>query len=160
MVLSQSFWVGVIGISLAYPCCLGLRYLAMQFNTDVDLRWEVLLGTTVITISMALIAGLFALRSIFRLLEALQYECARLGALKSFHLMSALPPKADIAKHWWDVRFVPKADIRHCSKTRPVRLYDAALFFRFWRGRKAHEMRSDAKPSAVPPLVNVRVTSI
>jgi len=25
--------------------------------------------------------------------------------------MSALPPKADIAKHCWDVRFVPKADI-------------------------------------------------
>src|SRR5215472_5236675 len=26
--------------------------------------------------------------------------------------MSALPPKANIAKHCWDVRFVPKADIR------------------------------------------------
>jgi hypothetical protein len=26
--------------------------------------------------------------------------------------MSALPPKADIAKHVWDVRFVPKPDIR------------------------------------------------
>jgi putative ABC transport system permease protein len=64
MVLSQSFWVGIIGISLAYPCCLGLRYVAMQFNTDVDLRWEVLLGTAVITIGMALIAGLFALRSV------------------------------------------------------------------------------------------------
>jgi hypothetical protein len=25
--------------------------------------------------------------------------------------MSALPPKADMAKHCWDVRFVPKADI-------------------------------------------------
>jgi hypothetical protein len=25
--------------------------------------------------------------------------------------MSALPPKADIAKHYWDVRFVPKADM-------------------------------------------------
>jgi hypothetical protein len=27
-------------------------------------------------------------------------------------LMSALPPKADIAECDWDVRFVPKADIR------------------------------------------------
>src|SRR6516225_5674748 len=35
----------------------------------------------------------------------------------------------------------------------------AKLVF-FWWGRKAHEMRSDTKPSAVPPLVNVRVTSI
>jgi hypothetical protein len=25
--------------------------------------------------------------------------------------MSALPPKADIAKHYWDVRFVPKAEV-------------------------------------------------
>jgi hypothetical protein len=32
--------------------------------------------------------------------------------LKSLHLMSALPPKADIAKRRWDVRFVPEGDIR------------------------------------------------
>ena len=30
--------------------------------------------------------------------------------------MSALPPKADIAKHSFDVRFVPKADILRRSK--------------------------------------------
>jgi hypothetical protein len=30
-------------------------------------------------------------------------------------VMSALPPKADIGKVHWDVRFVPKADILHCS---------------------------------------------
>jgi hypothetical protein len=29
--------------------------------------------------------------------------------------MSALPPKADIVQHGSDVRFVPKADILHCS---------------------------------------------
>jgi hypothetical protein len=27
-------------------------------------------------------------------------------------VMSALPPKADIAEYDWDVRFVPKAEIR------------------------------------------------
>jgi putative ABC transport system permease protein len=64
MVLTQSFWVGVIGIALAIPACIGLRSVALQFNTDVDLRWEVMLGTAVITIGMALIAGLFALRSV------------------------------------------------------------------------------------------------
>ena len=64
MVLAQSFWVGLIGVSLAYPICLGLRALARQFQTDVDLRWEVLTGTTVLTIGMALVAGLFALRSV------------------------------------------------------------------------------------------------
>jgi hypothetical protein len=30
--------------------------------------------------------------------------------------MSALPPKADIAYCYWDVCFVPKADILRCGK--------------------------------------------
>ncbi|MBN9118601.1 MAG: hypothetical protein J0I06_05515 [Planctomycetes bacterium] len=64
MVLAQSFWVGVIGVVLAYPVCLGLRVLALQVGADVDLRWEVLLGTSVVTLGMALGAGLFALRSV------------------------------------------------------------------------------------------------
>ena len=29
MVLAQSFWVGIIGIVLSYPVCLGLRYAAL-----------------------------------------------------------------------------------------------------------------------------------
>jgi putative ABC transport system permease protein len=64
MVLAQSFWVGVIGIALAYPVCLVLRYGALQVNTDVDLRWEVLAGTALVTTVMALLAGFFALRSV------------------------------------------------------------------------------------------------
>jgi len=37
-----------------------------------------------------------------------------LGQKQTFglrNMMSALPPKADIAERDWDVRFVPKADI-------------------------------------------------
>ncbi|MBP3958234.1 hypothetical protein J8F10_23545 [Gemmata sp. G18] len=64
MVLAQSFWVGLIGIVLAYPTCQGLRYAARQVGAEVDLRWEVLLGTTVVTIGMALLSGVFALRSV------------------------------------------------------------------------------------------------
>lgn len=64
LVLMQSFWVGVIGIALALPACYGLKALAAQFNTEVDLRWEVLAGTTTITLSMALLSGLIALRSV------------------------------------------------------------------------------------------------
>jgi putative ABC transport system permease protein len=64
MVLTQSFWVGVIGIAIAYPVCLGLRHIALQFNTDVDMRWEILAGTAGLTVAMALLAGLFALRSV------------------------------------------------------------------------------------------------
>lgn len=64
LVVTQAFWIGVIGIALAYPVCLGLKYLALQFATDVDLRWQILAGTATLTIGMALLAGLFALRSV------------------------------------------------------------------------------------------------
>ena len=64
MVLGQSFWVGLIGVTLAYPVCLALKTLARQVGADVDLRWEVLLGTAVVTVGMALISGVFALRSV------------------------------------------------------------------------------------------------
>src|SRR5207249_8354446 len=32
LVMTQSFWVGVIGITLAYPICVGLRYVVRQGN--------------------------------------------------------------------------------------------------------------------------------
>lgn len=64
MVLGQSFWVGLIGVALAYPACLALKYAARQVGADVDLRWEVLLGTAAVTVGMALLSGVFALRSV------------------------------------------------------------------------------------------------
>ena len=64
MVLAQSMWVGLIGVILAYPTCLALRYGARQVGAEVDLRWEVLLGTAVVTLGMALGAGVAALRSV------------------------------------------------------------------------------------------------
>lgn len=64
MVLTQSFWVGIIGLALAYPICLGLRWAALQLGNDVDLRGEVLAGTAVLTIGMAVLAGVLALRSV------------------------------------------------------------------------------------------------
>src|SRR5262249_17618699 len=38
--------------------------------------------------------------------------------------------------------------------------YEVALLLRLWWGGKTHEMRGDAKPAAVTPLVNIRVTPI
>lgn len=64
LVLTQSFWVGVVGILLAYPICLGLREAARAGTVDVDLRWEVLAGTAAVTTIMALTAGVLALRSV------------------------------------------------------------------------------------------------
>jgi hypothetical protein len=37
-------------------------------------------------------------------------------------LMSALPPKADIAERNWDVRFVPKGDITNLARKLLVRV--------------------------------------
>jgi hypothetical protein len=52
--------------------------------------------------------------------------------LKGFHLMSALPPKADIGAQPRDVRFVPKADILRRSKMPVVhhanKLLEKAVF--------------------------------
>jgi putative ABC transport system permease protein len=66
MVLAQSFWVGICGLALAVPLCLGLWYLARQVNggIDVDFRWEVSVGTVVVTLGMAIVAGIVALRSV------------------------------------------------------------------------------------------------
>ena len=67
MVLAQSIWVALIGVGLAYPICLGLQLLAKQAAADVDLRWEVLAGTAVITTLMAVMAGWLALGSVRRI---------------------------------------------------------------------------------------------
>jgi hypothetical protein len=37
--------------------------------------------------------------------------------LRRVHLMSALPPKADIGPHNRDVRFVPKADLANAIRS-------------------------------------------
>lgn len=64
MVLSQSFWVGVIGVLLAYPVIQVLAVGAEQAGTRVVMRWEVLSGAAAITMGTAIMAGVFALRSV------------------------------------------------------------------------------------------------
>lgn len=67
MVLAQSFWVGVIGVLLAYPVVRLLALGADAAGTRVMLRWEVLTGAAAITMLTALFAGVFALRSVRRI---------------------------------------------------------------------------------------------
>lgn len=64
LVMTQSFWVGLIGIVLAYPLVHVLGYLAEQAGGRVVIRWEVLLGAAVLTMATSLLAGLVALRSV------------------------------------------------------------------------------------------------
>jgi hypothetical protein len=44
--------------------------------------------------------------------DSVQFHTQPLAAFDRVAVMSALPPKADIAEYDWDVRFVPKADVR------------------------------------------------
>lgn len=63
-VLLQAFWVGILGVLLAYPVVHALAYLAELAGAKVLLRWEVLAGAGGITLLTALFAGLIALRSV------------------------------------------------------------------------------------------------
>lgn len=64
LVMTQSFWIGLIGVGLAYPVIHLLGYLAEQAGGRVVIRWEVLLGAAVLTMGTSLLAGLVALRSV------------------------------------------------------------------------------------------------
>jgi putative ABC transport system permease protein len=63
-VLVQSFWVGLFGILLAYPTVHGLAWLGRLLNVQIPLPWEILAIAGGVTMVMALVAGLFALRSV------------------------------------------------------------------------------------------------
>jgi putative ABC transport system permease protein len=64
MVMAQSFWIGVIGISLALPLVMGLSQLAELGDVQILLPWELLVGAATVTLVMALGSGLFALRAL------------------------------------------------------------------------------------------------
>jgi putative ABC transport system permease protein len=66
-VLIQSFWVGIIGVIVAYPTVLGLAELATLATSGgikVKLPWELLAGAGTVTLLMAMFSGLLALRSV------------------------------------------------------------------------------------------------
>lgn len=66
MVVSQSFWIGIIGIALALPAAYGLAWAAdhMMGVRIVSLPWWLLNSAAGVTLVMALGSGLFALRSL------------------------------------------------------------------------------------------------
>jgi len=67
-VLAQSFWVGVVGVCLAVPASFGLARAALLVHVPVPLPGWLLGGAAGITLAMALLSGLAALRSL-RLIE-------------------------------------------------------------------------------------------
>jgi putative ABC transport system permease protein len=68
MVLTQSFWVGLAGITLALPTVMGLAQLFDLLGARVLLPGWLLTATVLVTMMMALVSGLIALRSL-RLVE-------------------------------------------------------------------------------------------
>ena len=68
LVLAQSFWVGVIGVLLGYAAVQGARMFANSVGASVLLPPWLQIGTAVITLGTAILAGLTALRSL-RLVE-------------------------------------------------------------------------------------------
>ncbi len=67
-VMTQSFWIGLLGVAIALPTVYGLARLAELAGARVLLSWELLAAVAVITLAMALGSGLWALRSL-RLIE-------------------------------------------------------------------------------------------
>lgn len=68
LVVSQSFWIGIIGIALALPAVHALAQVADHLGVRVMLPMWLLFSAAGVTLAMALMAGLFALRSL-RLVE-------------------------------------------------------------------------------------------
>ena len=68
MVLAQSFWVGVTGVAFAFPAIFGIAYFGGEIGAKVLLPYWLLIGASVITMTMAMLSGLLALRSL-RLVE-------------------------------------------------------------------------------------------
>ncbi|MFO0808657.1 MAG: ABC transporter permease [Gemmataceae bacterium] len=63
-VLTQSFWIGLLGVVAALPAAFGIARAASMVGVIVSLKPELLAGTAIITEGMALAAGLTALRSL------------------------------------------------------------------------------------------------
>jgi putative ABC transport system permease protein len=67
-VLAQSFWVGVAGVALALPTAFALASLGDEVGAKVQLPWQLLALAVGVTMLMAMLSGLAALRSL-RLIE-------------------------------------------------------------------------------------------
>jgi putative ABC transport system permease protein len=67
-VIAQSFWVGLIGTCLALPAAFALAEVADRLGVRVTLPPELILAAIGITMTMAIMSGLAALRSL-RLVE-------------------------------------------------------------------------------------------
>ncbi len=66
-VLWQSFWVGVVGVTLALPTTYGLTLLAERADAKLLIEPPLLIYGSAATLAVTLVAGLLALRSLRRI---------------------------------------------------------------------------------------------
>jgi putative ABC transport system permease protein len=64
MVLALAFWVGIVGIVLALPTTFGLSHVAEAMGTRMLLPHWLLGSVMLVTMAMAIVSGLAALRSL------------------------------------------------------------------------------------------------
>ena len=67
-VMAQAFWVGLAGLAVALPAVLGFAYAAKVLNIPLQLPTALFGLTAIVTMVMAILSGLAALRSL-RLVE-------------------------------------------------------------------------------------------
>ena len=86
LVLAQSFWIGLAGVITSIPAALVVARLAGLIGAEVLLPPWLVAGTIMVTMAIALVSGLLALRSL-RLVEP-----ANLLALSDFSWRSRGKP--------------------------------------------------------------------
>jgi putative ABC transport system permease protein len=64
MVISQAFWVGIAGVVLALPAIYGLGHLGTEVGAKVLLEPWLVFGAIEVTMTMAIVSGVVALRSL------------------------------------------------------------------------------------------------
>ncbi len=70
-VLAQSFWIGGAGVLIALPAAYGVARVVDLLGARANLPWWLVAGSAAVTLLMAMLSGLAALRSL-RLIEPAQ----------------------------------------------------------------------------------------
>jgi len=70
-VLAQSFWIGGAGIVIALPAAFGAAHVVDLLGARASLPYWLVTGSAAVTLAMAMLSGLAALRSL-RLIEPAQ----------------------------------------------------------------------------------------
>lgn len=63
-VVTQAWWIGVLGVLVSFPAIFGMAKLAGYLGVNPQLDPQLLAGASAITLGMALVSGVIALRSI------------------------------------------------------------------------------------------------